>query len=284
MSTHNDETRNYFAEKAEKYDDVDNQAYWVFSDTFYKEVLRRELDVFFNSHTEIKILDAGAGTGRWTLFLHEIFGDRVKMTGELIDISPEMLAVADRKLQERGINSSFSVSVGDIEDLSHIPNESYDLSISFYNVISFVENPVKALSEIHRVLKRGGMHLSVVANTYHSLYFAALTGRTDELLRVNKESKIAFNELMPPIHSFTPKSLKKVYGAAGFDDVSVYGGPNFIYPGMEETFISGNTESIQNLLKTDKNFQILMETELKYYKSGDIVGRGNTLLGVGTRL
>lgn len=283
MNTHNEETKDYFAGKAEKYDDVDNQAYWVFSDVFYKEVLKRELSDFLSSRSEIKILDAGAGTGRWTLFLHELFGDKVKMTGDLIDLSPDMLAVAERKLEERGLSAHFTAVTGNIEDLSDIPDETYDLSISFYNVISFVENPEKALSEVRRVLKKGGMHLSVVANTYHSLYFAALTGRTKELDRVNNESKIAFNDLMPSIHCFTPEGLKDLYKTAGFSVAEVCGGPNFIYPGMEETFIAGNTGSIQSFLETDGVFQTLMATELKYYRNADITGRSNTLLGIGTR-
>jgi|GEM_PF-2481034 len=283
MSAHNETTVKYFAEKADKYDDVDSQAYWVFSDSFYKEVLRRELAPFFSSRKEVRILDAGAGTGRWTISLHEIFGGQSDISGELVDISPDMLRVAEQKLSDKGLRDAFNCSVGDIEDLSKFEDESFDLSISFYNVISFVENPGKALSEIRRVLKKGGLHLSVVANTYHSLYFAVLTGRTKEIDRVLNESKIAFNDLMPPIHCFTPDALRDAYLNSGFGGAEVYGGPSFIYPGMEETFVSGNTDSIQAFLSTDDVFQKLMDAELKCYKNADVVGRANTLLAIGVK-
>jgi ubiquinone/menaquinone biosynthesis C-methylase UbiE len=283
MSPHNDGTVKYFAEKAEKYDDVDSQAYWVFSDSFYKEVLKRELAAFFSNHEEVRVLDAGAGTGRWTIFLHELFGADTKLTGHLVDISPEMLEVAKRKLNDKGLNKDFTVSVGDIEVLSSLADESFDLSISFYNVLSFVDRPEKALGEIRRVLKKGGLHLSIVANSYHSLYFAVLTGRTKEIDRVQNESKIAFNDLMPPIHCFTPNALRELYLGAGYEDAVVYGGPNFIYPGMEETFIAGNTSSIQSFLETDGIFQKLMTAELANYRNTDVSGRANTLLAIGRK-
>lgn len=283
MSTHNKKTIDYFAEKAEKYDDVDAQAYWMFSDSFYKEVLKRELGTFMQQHKSIRLLDAGAGTGRWTLFLHELFGDQVSFSGDLVDITPEMLAVADRKLTARGLDNSFATHAGDIEDLSSFSDESYDLAISFYNVLSFVERPDRALNEIRRVLRKGGLHLSIVAHTYHSLYFAVLTGRVKEIERVQRESKIAFNDLMPAIHCFTPIELSDLYTKAGFIDVSICGGPNFIYPGMEETFVSGHTGSLQSFLETDGVVQKLMETELAHYRKSDVVGRANTLLAIARR-
>src|SRR4051812_44992344 len=118
MSAHNDQTVRYFAEKAEKYDDVDSQAYWAFSDSFYKEVLKRELKAFFDTRKNVRLLDAGAGTGRWTLFLDEMFGATSDISGVLLDVSSDMLAVADRKIVQRGLSGKYLTQIGDIEDLA----------------------------------------------------------------------------------------------------------------------------------------------------------------------
>ncbi len=274
----------YFNNKANEYDDVDEQLYWVLSDRFYKEVLKRELGNFISTQNELKILDAGAGTGRWTLFFHELFSNESrKVSGTLIDISADMLKVAEQKILEKKLDDVYSSVVGNIEVMKEIPDNHYDISLSFYNVLSFVETPAKAVQAISNKLKSGGMHVSVVGNTYHALYFSVLTVRTNEINRITTESKIAFNDLMPPMHCFTPNELKELYLQNGFSEVIVRGGPNFIYPGMEETFVKGQTETISSKLADDSTLQKILDTEIAMYDADDIVGRGNTLIAFATK-
>jgi ubiquinone/menaquinone biosynthesis C-methylase UbiE len=283
MSQYYKEVTEYFNGKAEQYDDVDDQLYWVLSDRFYKEVLKLELGDFLSNKSQIRLLDAGAGTGRWTIFFNELFSDSKTVTGTLIDVSEDMLKVAARKLATLGLDASFETQVGNIEDMPTVQEAAYDLSLSFYNVLSFVQNPAVAISEISKKLTSGGMHISVVGNTYHALYFSMLTGRTKEIDRIQNESKIAFNDLMPPMHCFTPEQLRELYLANGFSKVSVLGGPNFIYPGMEETFVKGQTEAIVSKLADDETLKKILDIELSMYRQPDIVGRGNTLIVFATK-
>jgi ubiquinone/menaquinone biosynthesis C-methylase UbiE len=267
----------YFNEKAEQYDFVDNQIYWVFSDTFFKEVLRLEIPQLIKSST-IKLLDAGAGTGRWALFFDELFGKDHSIQGTLVDISDGMLKVAEKKLASQNKADRFSCMVGDIEDLSAVEDTSFDVSLSFYNVLSFVEHPQKALEQIHKKLKPEGVHVSVVANTYHAYYFAILTNQLHILDLIRDESKVQFNSIMPPMHCFTPEKIKSIYKAAGFSSVEVVGGPNFIYPGMDETYVNGRSESSVNKLSNPENFNKMLSIELENYRNPDIVGRANCLM------
>jgi ubiquinone/menaquinone biosynthesis C-methylase UbiE len=284
MSNYYKDVTEYFNGKADEYDDVDEQLYWVLSDRFYKEVLKRELKDFVSSQNELRILDAGAGTGRWTLFFHELFNnENRKVSGTLIDISADMLAVAKKKISEKKLDDVYNSVIGNIEDMKEVADDHYDLSLSFYNVLSFVENPTNAVREIGNKLKLGGMHISVVGNTYHALYFSVLTGRTKEIDRITNESKIAFNDLMPPMHCFTPNEIKELYLQNGFSKVEVKGGPNFMYPGMEETFVKGQTETIVSKLADDSALQKILDTELSMYDADDIVGRGNTLIVFATK-
>ena len=91
MSNYYQEVKKYFNDKAEEYDDVDDQLYCVLSDEYYKRILKKELTQILKDKKSIKLLDAGAGTGRWTMIFHELFKDELEVKGDLIDISENML-------------------------------------------------------------------------------------------------------------------------------------------------------------------------------------------------
>ncbi len=277
MSSYYQNVVEYFDQKAAAYDDVDQQLYWVLSDKFFKAVLHKELGADLSIKKNVQLLDAGAGTGRWTMVLEDLFGDKIT-GGQLMDISPKMLAEAEKKIIQKGLDKKYSCSVGNIEDLSSIADEKFDWSISFYNVISFVERPGQALSEISKKLKTGGLHISIVVNKYHAYYFSILTNRLKELDSIRATSKIRFNDDMPAIHCFTPDEARKIYLDNGFSEVRVLGGPNFIYPGMEETKVHGSTEQITNKLTDTNNFDKILDLELAHYADTNIVGRSNALL------
>ncbi|MEK7130775.1 MAG: class I SAM-dependent methyltransferase [Patescibacteria group bacterium] len=280
MNNYYREVSNYFNNKASVYDDVDNQLYWVLSDLFFKEVLKKEVPRLIAGKKEIKLLDAGAGTGRWTIFFYQLFNENYIISGELVDISEKMLDEAKVKLVKNNLNSKFKCLFGNIEEMKEIRNERYDVSLSFYNVISFVENPGKALAEIAKKLKNGGVHISIVANKYHSYYFSILTNQLNELDIIKNQSKIRFNESMPHIHCYTPDELRELYINNGFSRVKIVGGPNFFYPGMEETYTHGNTDSIKNALSSNGTFKKILEVELDNYEKKDIIGRGNVLMAI----
>lgn len=89
-----------------------------------------------------------------------------------------------------------------------------------------------------------------------------------------------FNNLMPAIHCFTPKELAELYLNAGFTTVNVLGGPNFMYPGMDETMVHGQTAEIANKLRDAADFEMYLSIELKHYRNADLIGRANTLMAI----
>jgi len=283
--SHYDVVRKYFANKANKYDLVNKQLYWVLSDTLLKKVVKEKIIKPFLSYTKLNILDAGAGTGRWSLILYNFLKHKnIKLHFDLVDITPEMLAEAEEKIKRlSGLDKIMKTHLKNIENLSDYNDNFYNIAISFYNVLSFVEKPKRVLNEIFKKLKRDGVYASIVANKYHSYFFSILTGRITELEKIKNRSKVRFTTEMPYIHCFTPKRIKELYEQTGFKEIEVIGFPNFIYPHMEDTKIEGQNEKSKSILKNKKILNKIVKIEFQECFNEDITGRGNTLLVIGKK-
>jgi len=95
------------------------------------------------------ILDAGCGSGRWSIPLAQA-GYRVRG----VDLSPQMVATASGHATEQGLSREVAdFQVGDIEHIPY-PNDTFD-GIVCFNVLDFVPvpSPGAALTEMWRVLK-----------------------------------------------------------------------------------------------------------------------------------
>jgi ubiquinone/menaquinone biosynthesis C-methylase UbiE len=97
-----------------------------------------------------KALDAGCGGGRYTVALKEIgFNDVVG-----VDFSEKNIVTANHRIRTRQI-SGIEFKEGNVLDLP-FPEESFDFVFS-NGVIHHTESVEKGISEINRVLKRGGL-------------------------------------------------------------------------------------------------------------------------------
>src|SRR5687767_87665 len=97
------------------------------------------------------LLDAACGTGLPSLAL----AGRVRPGGKVIatDISSEMLAAARRKAEAAGIDN-IEHRVMDVATLG-FPDASFDAVTCSFGLM-FCPDPVKAASELRRVLRPGG--------------------------------------------------------------------------------------------------------------------------------
>lgn len=282
INSHYKKVIKYFRQKAAKYDLVDKQLYWRLSDTLLAKIVRVKLVKSFSKKKELKVLDAGAGTGRWSLILYDFLKRNHKLRFDLVDITKEMLVEADRKIKKKGLSAVMKTRLGNIENLFSYRNNYYDLAISFYNVLSFSEKPSCVLKEIFKKLKRGGLYASIVANKYHAYFFAILNNRVGGLTDA-KKGKIRYTDEMPFIHCFTPNEISRLYRQSGFKKVEVIGLPNFVYPNIEDTKIEGQSKKNKNLLEDKKNFRRILELEFQEYFNQDVAGRGNVLLVIGRK-
>jgi demethylmenaquinone methyltransferase/2-methoxy-6-polyprenyl-1,4-benzoquinol methylase len=97
------------------------------------------------------MLDVATGTGDFALMANK----RLKpdlITG--IDISEGMLEVGIKKMKEKGLSDKIHLQYGDSENMPFEDNR-FDAITVAYGVRNF-ENLLQGLSEMHRVLKKGG--------------------------------------------------------------------------------------------------------------------------------
>ncbi len=120
--------------------------------TFGVDIKWRKKVVKMVAETKAKtILDIATGTGDFALMLAEVKPQ--KIVG--LDISNGMLAVGKEKIKEKQLDHLIELVLGDSENLPFADN-SFDAVTVGFGVRNF-ENLDKGLSEIHRVLRPGGI-------------------------------------------------------------------------------------------------------------------------------
>ena len=105
-----------------------------------------------------RLLEVGVGTG----FNLPLYTDAIRVTG--IDLSPDMLAIAKRRVAETGLANVEGLIEMDAGRLA-FEDESFDMVAAMY-VITVVPDPTAVLSEMIRVAKPG-------ADIYVINHFAA---------------------------------------------------------------------------------------------------------------
>jgi arsenite methyltransferase len=94
-----------------------------------------------------RVLDVGCGTGRLARWIAEIVGP----AGSVVGIDPLVERIALARTRSPGI----SFEVGQAEDLSAFPAESFD-TVCMSAVFHWVSDKPRALAEARRVLRPGG--------------------------------------------------------------------------------------------------------------------------------
>ena len=97
-----------------------------------------------------RMLDAGAGDGRFAV---EASAEGAEVTA--LDLSPAMLSVARERARERSM--ALEAVEGDVTALP-FPSSSFDRAVTV-TVLCFVPDPFRAVQELARVLRPGGVRV-----------------------------------------------------------------------------------------------------------------------------
>jgi len=114
-----------------------------------------------------RVLDAGCGTGRFTLPLA-----RQGMQVVALDASQEMLDVARRKAAEAGVAHRIEFVLGDVENLDY-GDGTFDGATSIA-VLRHFPSPARSIGELARVVRPGGTLVLDYLNWYVFRFYEPL--------------------------------------------------------------------------------------------------------------
>lgn len=116
-----------------------------------------------------RVLDAGCGTGRFTLPLAQ-----QGMHVVALDASQHMLDVACRKAQEAGVAHRIEFVVGDVENLEY-EDGTFDGALSIA-VLRHFASPAQGIAELARVVRPGGRLVVDYLNRHVFRFYEPLRG------------------------------------------------------------------------------------------------------------
>lgn len=178
-----------------------------------------------------KVLDCATGTGDLALEFKRAVGRNGEVTGT--DFCQEMLDPAPKKASSLGLDVKFEWA--DVTDLRY-PNDLYDVTSIAYGIRN-VEDPVKALQEMARVTRPGGVVMILetgksqipMMQAGFDLYFkkvvpvlgGMVTGKKSAYKYLNQSSKNfpcreEFLELMDKAGCFSHTEYLSLMGGASF--------------------------------------------------------------------
>lgn len=132
--------------KATEFDQISKNIFYPIYPVIAQQILETG-----NGISEGTCLDVGSGPGYVGLSIAK----QTTMKVCLYDMDPEALLIAEKNIQEAVLEDRVYVKHGNVEEIPY-PNESFDL-ITSRGSLFFWEDKVKAINEIFRVLKIGGM-------------------------------------------------------------------------------------------------------------------------------
>lgn len=149
--------------------------------------------------TKCNILEVGSGTARFSIPLLQR-GNRLT----LADLSPEMLAVAKRKIESERLGDSVEAYVQ--ASVYELPFETsrFDHALCL-NVLNHLDNPSLALKQLARVIRKNGTLLFNYANLYSYYWPAAV--------KVNRDCKAVGRDVYSVWR--TAREIEEMVSAAG---------------------------------------------------------------------
>ena len=114
----------------------------------YDAITWKYLEPLVPSRSNSLVLDAGGGTGRWTVPMAKK-GCKVV----LLDISEKMLKITREKVDAKGLLDRVEIRKADMRNLDY-PDETFDLVLSDHTLFLF-DQPDRVITEFVRVLKHG---------------------------------------------------------------------------------------------------------------------------------
>ncbi len=215
-----DEVEAYYDEKSSIYDSVFNIAYFK----IYDAITWKYLESYIPSSHEALVLDAGGGSGRWSVRM-AAKGCRVI----LVDNSSGMLKLAMERVKKAGLLDRITVEKGDIRKLKH-KDETFDMILCEHTLFA-LEDPDVAIRELSRVLKKRAPLVISAQNLYVQLLMhlpfkeIPQPGKFDEItdLLSRRRHDTMTKDGRVKIHTWTPDEFRSMLERNGFEVQKIIG-------------------------------------------------------------
>ncbi len=169
------------------------------------------------SNSQIKLLDVGAGTGRYS----------VALSREGFDVTAVELVAHNLEIL-RGKHENVKSWQGDARNLHFLPDETFDVTLLFgpmYHLHSDEER-VAALNEAKRVTKKGGFILvAYLMNEYAVLSYCFREGKINEVLAKGTLTSDfhTITNINDDLYSYTRlEDMNRLNEKAGLERVKVF--------------------------------------------------------------
>jgi ubiquinone/menaquinone biosynthesis C-methylase UbiE len=247
---HHDASRRYHDRVARQYDAIYDDPYWAFHD----ELTWRSIKPHVPRDQSDQCLDLGCGTGKWGLRLL-----KSGLATTFVDHSGAMIEQTRAKVAEMGEARARKATllVSDIVDLSQLPDDTFALTLAMGDPLSICSDPPRAVREMHRVCKAGGVVIATADNKLAAIDHYVERGNLDALEEFLKTGRTRW--LTPDereqfeLTTFTPGGLRKVFERSGFAVVELIG--KTVIPVRENKRLLEGAEAVERLLRLEEELQ-----------------------------
>ena len=197
---------------------------------------KRAINTIRKTLTPTQILDVATGTGDLAIAALKLNPE--KITG--IDISEKMLAIGRTKIKSLGLTDKIVLLQGDSEKIDFADN-NFDVAMVAFGVRNFAD-PFLGLSEMYRVIRKGGMIMVLefsrpTSFPFRNIYKFYFLNILPLIGRLFSKDKKAYNYLPDSVMKFPDNEdfiniLIKI-GFTCVKQIKLTGGIASIYSGMK---------------------------------------------------
>ena len=241
-----DGSRRYHDRVARQYDAIYDDPYWEFHDEFTWRSIKPNLP----RDQSAQCIDLGCGTGKW--------GMKLLKTGfatAFIDHSAAMVEKAREKVQTMGPKAKkASFHALDMIDMSPLADDYYSLILAMGDPLSICSDPQRAVREMNRVSKTGGVVIATADNKLAAIDHFVERGNLEaleEFVRTSRTQWLTQDERERfELTTFTPASLRKLFEKFGFEVIDLIGKP--VIPVRDNKFLLSQPDAVERLLALEQ--------------------------------
>jgi ubiquinone/menaquinone biosynthesis C-methylase UbiE len=208
----------YHDRVAPRYDHSYDDAFWRWHDALTWDYLKPHVPHDLSA----EIVDLGCGTGKWASRLIQA-GFRVTC----VDISRGMLDEARRKIESGAGAARASFVHADLSDLRALAEGRFALAVALGDPIGCADSPSRAMKQIRRILRPGGMLVATFDNKLAAMEHYLERGDAESLIRFLRTGRTHWLTDDPEerfeIATFSPSELVALAEAGGFEVIELVG-------------------------------------------------------------